>query len=157
LEPNSWNPIFSGGGTGIWTESVILARQVLLLLEAVLQRFFSVQFFWDRVLWTIWLVLALNRSFWSLPLEILGLQGQGSETRFCFLFFCHKDWVGAQQFFCGPGVLTRWFMLAKQNCTTWDTLTSGAHYLSRLTLYFNLPVSAYKCLITCVPCPHAWL
>jgi hypothetical protein len=54
------NPVFWGGRTGVWTESVILARQVFLTPEAVLQPLFSDQLFWGRVLWTIWLVLALK-------------------------------------------------------------------------------------------------
>jgi hypothetical protein len=41
---------------------VILARHVLLPLEEILQPFFSDQFFSDRVLWTIWLLLALKHN-----------------------------------------------------------------------------------------------
>jgi hypothetical protein len=51
---------FFFGGTGVLTQSLIIARQALLLLEPHFQPFCDAFFFQDRVSQTICLVLALN-------------------------------------------------------------------------------------------------
>jgi hypothetical protein len=89
---------FLGCGTEVWTESVILAKQVFLLLDADFQPFFllisSFQIGSGEQLcmWWIWTTILLIVASWDPRIIRMRLWDQ---YLFGF-FFWHKEWAGAQ-------------------------------------------------------------
>jgi hypothetical protein len=86
-------------------------------------------------------------SSWSLPLEYLRLQGWGTGTGIC-LCFVSQRLSSDSIIFCCPGILTHGFMLAKQALYRLSHIVRWSSLFIQATLYFNIPASAYKCLIS---------